>query len=184
MASGGESSVNYAEYLVVREKDSYIRRIKFLSWLAALLLLAVISVLVLVVVKMPTLVVLGLFSAWALRWYLSRYERIEYEYVIASATFRMEAVLAQRTRKLLCEVMLRDFVRVVPYAENTQVWDSIDSSRRVFAASSYKSPDLYIGVYRDSDGCDSAVLFEATNKALSIFRFYNASATTVKPVRY
>ncbi|HPE95439.1 MAG TPA: hypothetical protein PLT66_05185, partial [Bacillota bacterium] len=134
--------------------------------------------------KMPVLMIVYIMVSVIYFWYFSHYTKIEYEYVISSATFRMESILAQRKRSVLFETPIKDIEKLVPYAGNKSTYEASDIEKKIFCASSINSPDLYICVYRDESGKKTAALFDATNKALSIFKFYNSSATVIKQVRY
>ena len=61
--------------------------------------------------------------------------------------------------------------------------DSFAPEQTVCALSGEGTPDAYVALYSEN-GTKCAVYFEATAKALKIFRMYNAPATVTGKVRY
>lgn len=180
--SDNNFGVNYTEFLVEREKDSSVRKIKLYIFLGALLFTFVMFWLMFVVTKLPVLFIPYLLTLVIGIWYFSRFTKIEYEYVIASATFSMDKIVARTNRKKVLEIKVKDFKKIAPYEEFAK-YNSNGEIEEIFCGSSKKSPDLYFAEFIEN-GSKKAIVFDATKKALNIMKFYNSSAITIRPVRY
>lgn len=180
--SDSNFGVNYTEYLVEREKDSSIRKIKFYIFLGAMLFTAIMFWIMFVLTKLPVLFIPYLLSLTIGIWYFSRFTKIEYEYVIASASFSVDKIIARTKRKNILEIKIKDFKKIAPYDEFKQ-YNHKGDIEEIFCGSSKSSPDLYFAEFLE-DGLRKAVVFDATKKALNIMKFYNSTAITIKPVRY
>ena len=62
----------------------------------------------------------------------------------------------------------------------TQKINSFGHEKEIFAAGSPDSPNLWAALWKDEEGTKHILWFEANEKALKIFRFYNSSALAAK----
>lgn len=180
--SDSNFGVNYTEFLVEREKDSSVTKIRLYIFLGALLYSAIFFWVMFVLTKLPVLFIPYLLLLVIGIWYFSRFTKIEYEYIIASATFSMEKIIARSNRKKILEIKIKDFKKIAPYDEFSN-YNKNGDIEEVFCGSSKKSPDLYFAEYLE-DGIKKAIIFDATKKALNIMKFYNSSVITIRTVRY
>jgi hypothetical protein len=109
---------------------------------------------------------------------------IEYEYALVSGTMRFDIVYGSDQRKEWFNAKISDMTLFAPYEGDYKAKaDAVQAVNKYEAISSYESPDLYCGVYKNESGEQCVVIFEATNKLLKLASFYNRNAV-VKKVRY
>lgn len=132
-------------------------------------------------------------AVWILVFCTWRYVSLEYEYNITSGVFTLSNIYGGKSRKKLLEVQVKDLVTVAPYNyELPETVERADETIRRFApekeyvaVSSFDSPDVYYALYTDKETEEKVIIwFEATSKALKVFRFYNAPATVISQVRF
>lgn len=118
---------------------------------------------------------------WIVVFFTWRYVSIEYRYETVSGAIRFYTVYGGKKKKLMLEMRIKDFTEICPYSESL--------AKRSFAeescclSSERTAPDRYCAIYRNREGKECAVHFEATQKTLKVLRFYN-SATVVAETRY
>ena len=157
------------EYVVNEKKNATVvcKRIclllLYVLWAAGFLVVGMTTRLL---VPLMALVPLSLWIIVFLTW---RFTQIEYELSFFSGVVTVSRIYGGRTRKKLAE-------------EYAQKIDSFGHEKEIMAAGSLDSPDLYAALWRDEDGKKYLLWFEATEKALKVFRFYNSSAVVVKKV--
>ncbi|MBQ8339573.1 MAG: hypothetical protein IJY16_03920 [Clostridia bacterium] len=128
-------------------------------------------------------------SLWILIFITWRYVSVEYEYSITSGVLTFTKIYGGRSRKRILELPLRDAVRIAPL-DNSMEADRAQHyhpEREFSAISSLKAPDIYFILFeldaeKNKDKRRAILYLEATQKALQIFRYYNASATLVQKV--
>lgn len=125
-----------------------------------------------------------IFATW-------RYVSVEYEYSITSGVFTFTKVFGGRSRKKILEVALKDAILIAPLDDERArtAAERYHPGREFHAISSLSSPDVYFILFeyenkKEKEKRRGILYFEATEKALSICRFYNKSATTVRETRY
>ena len=123
------------------------------------------------------------FTTWALVFLTWRYVNVEYEYSMTSGTITFSNVYGNRSRKTQAEFKIKDCTLIAPLAESESKLTAFAPEKVVNALSSDNTPDAYL-MLANVEGKHVAVKFEATSKALKIFRFYNAPCTVVREVRY
>lgn len=122
-------------------------------------------------------------TLWILVFITWRYIKVEYEYSIISGNFTLSNIYGNRSRKKVVEFKIKDCSLIAPL-DNSEDKISSYSPKRVYSGlSSINADDAYVALV-DIDGKKTAVYFEATEKALKICQFYNASATTVTKTTY
>ena len=125
-----------------------------------------------------------IFATW-------RYVSVEYEYSITSGVFTFTKVFGGRSRKKVLEVALRNALLIAPLddARSRATAEQYRPEREFHAISSLSSPDVYFMLFeyenkKEKEKRRAILYFEATEKALSVCRFYNKSATMVRETRY
>lgn len=125
-----------------------------------------------------------IFATW-------RYVSVEYEYSITSGVLTFTKVFGGRSRKKILEVALKDAILIAPLDDERAraAAERYHPEREFHAISSLSSPDVYFILFeyenkKEKEKRRGILYFEATEKALSICRFYNKSATTVRETRY
>ncbi|MBQ8310192.1 MAG: hypothetical protein IJX80_04160 [Clostridia bacterium] len=166
------------EYAVAEAKTKrlMLKKLLFIAayilWGATVLIVGVITKLIL-----PLLCFIPL-SIWIIVFLTWRYTQVEYEYSYFSGKLTVSKILGGRTRKKLCEVMLRDLSAVFPYSDaNLSRTQAFHAEKTVFAASDAASANLYIALWQDTDSSKHMILFfEPNEKAVKIIKYYNMSA--------
>lgn len=123
------------------------------------------------------------FTTWALVFFTWRYVNVEYEYSMTSGTVTFSNVYGNRSRKSVAEFKIKDCTLIAPLSESKDKITAFSPEKIINALSSEDTPDAYVAL-ADMGGKHIAVKFEATAKALKIFRFYNAPCTVLRDVRY
>jgi hypothetical protein len=169
------------EYVTPEKKSALLifKRISLILlytlWGAGFLLVGVTTRLL---VPLMALVPLSLWIIIFLTW---RFTQIEYELSFFSGTLTVSRIYGGRTRKKLAEITIRDFLGVYPCEEPyTEKINAFEHDKEIFAASSADAPELWAAFWKDEDGTRYVLWFEATEKAVKVFRFYNSSAVAPK----
>ncbi len=168
------------EYTVGQKKTATVilKRIAlivcYVLWVVILLL---IGAQIKLIVPLLALIPLSLWIIIFLTW---RWTQIEYEYSYFAGTLTVSRILGGRSRKMLCEITLRNLVSVRPCDEDSAARaEAFSSKRPLLAISSADAEGIYVALWNDAE--EKRVLyFEPTDKALRIIRSYNMSAMSGK----
>jgi hypothetical protein len=118
---------------------------------------------------------------WILIFFTWRYVSIEYKYETLSGAIRFYTIYGGKNKKLLLDFRIKSFTEIVPFSDEIS---KRSFAKEIFCLSSMKAaPDRYCAIYKDSNGQDCVVHFEATQKTLKILKFYNSS-TVITNTRY
>ena len=165
------------EYVVAEKKSVALicKRIclilVYILWAVAFLLVGLTTKLL---VPLMALVPLTLWIIVFLTW---RFTQIEYELSFFSGVLTVSRIYGGRTRKKLAEITIRNLAGVYPCREPyTEKINSFAHEKEIFAAGDPDSPDLWAAFWKDEDGVKRVLWFEANEKAIKIFRFYNSAA--------
>lgn len=175
-------SPNNVEFTMKRKDNAKTRLqrfgIVFGCVLAVIIILAVIGSIAVnfVYVAVPALFTLSIFACW----YLLRFTRVEYEYVINGGDFAISAIYDNVSRKDLMETKVKEMQKVVPYQSNEPLLTAPDINKVLYYCSDLQHPDLYIGIFDDEKKGRVAVVFNTSRKLVQIMKFYNALNVTVK----
>ncbi len=112
-----------------------------------------------------------------------KYVDVQFEYEIVSGRITFSEIYGNKKRRETAEFFIRDCSLIAPLADSKGRIDSFAPEKTVCALSGDGTPDAYVALYSEN-GTKCAVYFEATAKALKIFRMYNAPATVMGNVRY
>ena len=123
-------------------------------------------------------------TLWMLIFFTWRYVSVEYEYSITSGVLTFSKIYGGRSRKKVFEVALRDAVRIAPLgeAEEYQRGEAYKPEISFTGVSTMSAPDVYYMLFEHTEKKQkrrAVYYFEATQKALHICRYYNATATVV-----
>lgn len=128
-------------------------------------------------------------SLWLIVFITWRYVSVEYEYAVVSGTFTFTKVFGNRSRKKVFEMQLKNAVRIAPLADGNEAARAAEyhPEREFVGVSSMSAPDVYMMLFELSDSKSgekrrAIFYFEATQKMLSICRYYNPSATVLSRV--
>lgn len=169
------------EYVVAEKKSMtlFCKRISlilvYILWAVGFLLLGMTTKLLVPLMAMIPL------TLWILVFLTWRFTQIEYELSFFSGVLTVSRIYGGRTRKRLAEITIRDLEGIYPCEEPyTQKINSFGHEKEIFAAGSPDSPNLWAALWKDEEGTKHILWFEANEKALKIFRFYNSSALSAK----
>ena len=166
------------EYAVAEGKSKTLT-LKKVALIAAYVLWALVFFLVGCMTRLLVpMIALVPITVWIFVFLTWRYTQVEYECSFFSGTLTVSRILGGRTRKVLCEVNIRDLSAVFPYEDtNVSRAEQYDAEETFFAASSMEAPNLYIALWQDVESGKRRMLcFEVNEKAVKILRYYNASA--------
>ncbi|HHT54599.1 MAG TPA: hypothetical protein GX011_06720 [Clostridiales bacterium] len=124
-------------------------------------------------------------SVWMLVFITWRYVNVDYEYSIVSGVLTFTKIYGNRSRKKITEIRLKDASAIAPLGDRLQksrleAW----GAERVWSAmSSSSAKDAYFIIYVNDKNEKCAFLFEATEKALKICKYYNQSTVVTNVSR-
>lgn len=121
-------------------------------------------------------------TLWMLVFFTWRYVKVEYEYSMMSGDVVFSNIYGGRSRKKIIEFRIKDCTLVAPVSTHDYKVRDYEPQTVIRAVSSEKAQDVYFALF-EKDGKKFAVYFEATAKALKIFRYYNAQATVMSEVK-
>ena len=179
-------STNYTEYAVRQKAEGkYLTRRLLLIALYVVFGLGYFGFFTIGPVKItPMIAILPIFE-WMLVFFTWRYASVEHEYQMASGTISFTDVYGNRSRRKKLECTIKDMTKIAPATAEYAADAAGTDARHTFDfRGSKSSPDAYFFTINDKSGAKCVVYFEATAKALKIFRFYNPSATVVTQVRF
>ena len=108
----------------------------------------------------------------------------EYRYSILGGDMVFDKISGGMTKKEdILKIHIADMSVIAPYhGEKKALYEADDIVNRYDFCSTLTEPDIYFAIFEE-DGKKSAVLFDATQKALKIMKFLNKEAVTVQEVR-
>ena len=178
----GMGSGSSYEYVVAEKKTRAVifkRVALIISYILWVILLIVVGMMIRLIAPLLAFIPLSLWVLVFLTWRLTQ---VEYELSFFSGKLTVCRILGGRSRKVLCQVMIRQMDQILPYEEEyVAKIEAYGADRTLFAASHTDAPQLYAALWKDEDGKKTILCFEANERALKILRFYNASALTRKP---
>lgn len=171
---------NTYEFVVAQKKEGKLRTKRILAIVGYVLFFILIFVL-LSALKVMQLIALLPILEWMLVFFTWRYLSPEFEYSMTSGYITFTTVYGGRSKKKRLELCIKDLKEIAPYDDAACArLENAGLQKDYIFVSSLDAPDMYYAVF-EQDGESQVVYFEATKKALQIFRFYNPS-TVVTPV--
>ena len=121
---------------------------------------------------------------WILIFFTWRYVSVEYRYETVSGGIKFYKVFGGKKKKLLLEKRIKDFSCIKPYDEDAKANIATEKfvTRHACVRSENDASDCFYAIY-DTEGGKGIVIFEATQSALKILRFYNSN-TVLGQTRY
>ncbi len=119
-------------------------------------------------------------TLWIIIFFSWRYVDIDYELSMTSGILTFSKIFGSRKRKTVFEIPIKSISLIAPYENDVPKRIDRYAPEVIYdARSSLKASRQYFALFENSDGKKSLLLFEADDKALKIFKFYNASATVI-----
>ena len=142
-----------------------------LLYIAYVLTVLIVGFLVRIIVPLLAFIPLTLWIIIFLTW---RFVDVDYECSMTSGYLTFSKVYGSRSRKKIFEVQIKSIAHLAPYVS--------DASKRIeryapdviySALSSSRANNPYFLMFEMQDGKKAIFLFEADDKCLKIFKFYN-----------
>ena len=101
---------------------------------------------------------------------------VEFETVIAGGEIMITKVYGKKTRKLLCNLNIKDISEIGEYDDTAyEEISKISLQKNMICVSSMSAPTVYYAIFdEDKDKC--ILYFEAPDKALELLKKYNSTA--------
>ena len=120
-------------------------------------------------------------ALWMLIFVTWRYTDVDYEYSLTSGYLTFSAIYGSRSRKKHFETQIKSMALIAPYSDDYfERVKAYSPEIEYYALSSKNSENAYFALFENSDGKKSIFIFEADDRALHIFKFYNSSATVIE----
>ena len=120
-------------------------------------------------------------TVWLLIFITWRYTDIDYEYSMTSGFLSFAKIYGSKSRKAVFEVQIKAMSLIAPY--NDAYYEKVRSYSpevEYYALSSKEADNTYFALFENSQGKKAIFIFEADPRSLSIFKFYNPSATVIE----
>ena len=109
---------------------------------------------------------------WIAIFFTWRYVSIEYRYETLSGGIKFFTVYGGKTKREDLSLRIKDFDEIGVY--NSEV-ATRSFNKKYNYLSSENTPDAYYATFKDNNGYECIVLFEAIDRSLKIFKFYNSN---------
>ncbi len=157
---------------VVDERAEGANKFKKILGRGSMIAVIVFFVLFCFVMSIPALAILPL-SFVGVVLYLWKFFDVELEYSMTSGYITFTRVYGGRTKKKVLDLCIKDMQAIAPVEEDTdQKLEAQGVEKTYMFASHSTAEDMYYAIF-EKDGRKCVVYFEATQRALHIFRFYN-----------
>lgn len=168
--TAGDYANHYTEYAVTQKPEGKYR-LRRLLLIALYILYPITFMVVCASIQLPMLIIFTPVTLWMLIFFTWRYVSVEHEYMIASGTITFVDIFGGRSRRVLFSCEIRDMMQIAPLTEESL--QSFGDAEVIDLRGSVKAEDGYFFTIKDKDGQKAAVLFEATEKAVKILKYYN-----------
>ena len=128
------------------------------------------------------LIALIIFFEWMLVFCTWKYVSIEYTYSLVSGNMTFYEVYGGKKKKVILEKRVKQFLEVRPLGDD----EKAELSKRTFAKtysfvrSQNEESDKYYAIFKEDDGSESIVYFEAIRQTLKILKYYNSDTVVVQ----
>lgn len=130
--------------------------------------------------KLFQLIALLPIAEWLLIFLTWRYLNVDFEYSMTSGVITFTKIYSNRTRRQILKLTIKDIKEIAPYTDEAITHlEALLLKDDHIHVSSMAAPDIYYAVFENDKDKLEVVYFEATAKALSIFKFYNSSTKIV-----
>lgn len=118
---------------------------------------------------------------WILVFFTWRWTQVEYEYSFFAGKLTVSRILGGRSRKRLCEVLIRELAAVLPYEEEYRAKaEQFGAEKSIYAVSSLEAENLYLLLFAPEGEKRQLLCMELNEKALKILKYYNMAAVTLR----
>lgn len=179
--AGDNEFSNFVNYGVKKKPEGKYKLHRILMVCGYILFCIIYLIVFLVPVKLAMMITFLPVLTWILVYFTWYWVNIYYEYMIIGGSLRLLEIFGMRRMRVMCEFKISSLTIAAPYTgAYRKEADSAEITRRIYGVSSMKNPDVYFGIYTDSDGKLTAVFFEATEKTLKAMRYYNPNVVMSK----
>ena len=173
---------NTYEFVVAQKHEGKVRLCRTLAIVSYIVFFLAVAAL-LIVLHLPWMIAVLPVFEWMLVFFTWRYLSVEFEYFMTSGNITFSYIYGGRSRKATLETAIKNFQEIAPLDDAAlSRLESRDIRKEYRFLSSDSAPDVYYALLEEDDGL-SVVLFEATQKALGILRFYNPMTVVTKVSR-
>lgn len=166
---------NYFEYCVQARNEGTLR-LKRILLIITYILFPIALFSFLCVLKLYVLGCFIVLLTAMLCFFTWRFVQIEYEYIVVRGEMSFSKIFGRRSRREFLKVRLQDMSLVAPYRDQYKT-RADKAEKKYYAVSSMKSPDIYVGLFKEPKrNAQAVVFFEATSGFVRLARFYNSSA--------
>lgn len=171
-ALAGEYANNYTEYTVAQKAEgkSLTNRLLLIA-LYVVYSVAFAAFFLAGPIKIPMLVALLPVTLWIIIFFTWRFVSVEHEYMLASGVMTFVDIYGGRKRRALFACPVKEMREIAPLRDTSR----LNAKTVIDMRGTVKSRDSYYFIINDRDGETAAVLFEATNKAVQILKYYNGA---------
>jgi hypothetical protein len=170
------------EFVVAQKREGKIQLFRILAVVSYVLFFCVVAA-ALILLHFPWMVAVLPIFEWMLIFFTWRYRSVEFEYSMTSGNITFSYIYGGRSRKTALETAIKRFQEIAPLDDAAlSRLEARDIQKEYRFISSDDAPDIYYALLEE-DGELSVVLFEATQKALGILRFYNPLTVVTKVSR-
>ena len=173
---------NTYEFVVAQKHEGKVQLFRILAVVSYVLFFCVVAT-ALILLHFPWMVAVLPIFEWMLIFFTWRYRSVEFEYSMTSGNITFSYIYGGRSRKTALETAIKRFQEIAPLDDAAlSRLEARDIQKEYRFISSDDAPDIYYALLEE-DGELSVVLFEATQKALGILRFYNPMTVVTKVSR-
>lgn len=105
--------------------------------------------------------------------YFWKYFNVDLEYSMTSGYITFTRIYGSKTKKKVLDLCIKDMQAIAPVTDNTSSELNAKGVEKSYMFASHSTAnDMYYAIF-EKDGQKCVVYFEATQRALQIFRFYN-----------
>lgn len=170
------------EFVVAQKREGKVQLFRVLAVVSYVLFFCVVAT-ALILLHFPWMVAVLPIFEWMLIFFTWRYRSVEFEYSMTSGNITFSYIYGGRSRKTALETAINRFQEIAPLDDVAlSRLEARDIQKEYRFISSDDAPDIYYALLEE-DGELSVVLFEATQKALGILRFYNPMTVVTKVSR-
>lgn len=163
---------NQTYEFVVDERPEGTRKLKKILGRGAMLAVIIVFVLFTFIMNVPALAVFPL-CLLAVVLGVWKMFNVELEYSMTSGFITFTRIYGGRSKKKVLDLAIKDMHTIAPVTDSTSAELSARGVEKVYMFASHSTADdMYYAIF-EKDGRLCVVYFEATQKALHIFRYYN-----------
>lgn len=163
---------NTYEFVVAKAKRGKYKLYRVLA-VVCYVLFFLICAGTLIVMNLPWFVAILPLIEWMIVFFSWRYLDVEYEYSMTSGIVTFSHIYGGRSRKVKLELTIKDCQEIAPLDDAAYAkLEKRGIAREYRFLSADDVPEIYYALFEEDEEL-SVVLFEPTQKALSILRYYN-----------